>query len=122
VKLIEEKVVKRYGHRVWSFLCFEFSLTIVSVFSPVSSTPDILSSFSCILLLVLTSVIPYRFPTFSTSRFASIVFSLLFQLPILCLGLLYSFPPTVYLYFPYLFQCVIDILLRGLDYFHEIGS
>jgi hypothetical protein len=47
-------------------------LTVVSMFPMVSSTPEILSSISCILLLILTSVIPVLFPGFSISRIASL--------------------------------------------------
>ena len=54
------------------FLCFEFSLTIVSVSSKVSSTSEILSSVSCILLLMLASVVSYLFPRFSIFRVAPI--------------------------------------------------
>jgi hypothetical protein len=43
---------------VWSFLLFEFSLTVVSMFSMLSSAPEILSSISCILLENLVSVTP----------------------------------------------------------------
>jgi hypothetical protein len=55
-----------------SFLCLEISLTVVSISSTVLSTPEILSSISYILLVILTSVIPDLFPRFSISRFASI--------------------------------------------------
>jgi hypothetical protein len=54
------------------FCCFEFSLTDVSISSTVSSTHEILSFISCILLVILTSVLPELFPKFYTFRFASI--------------------------------------------------
>ena len=44
------------------FLCFEFSLTVLSISSMVSSAPKILSSISYILLMILASLIPYLFP------------------------------------------------------------
>ena len=50
------------------FLCFEFSLVVVSI----SSAPDILFSIHCIQLVNLTFVILDLFPRFSISRFASI--------------------------------------------------
>jgi hypothetical protein len=54
------------------FLWFEFSLTVVSISSTISSTPEILSSISCIPLVILTSLIPDLFPRLYISRFASI--------------------------------------------------
>jgi hypothetical protein len=44
---------------VRNFLCFEYSLTIVSVFSKVSSLHEIFSFISYILLLKLASGAPY---------------------------------------------------------------
>jgi hypothetical protein len=43
--------------------------------STVSCTSEILSSVSCIQLVILTSVIPDLFPRFAISRFASICIS-----------------------------------------------
>ena len=57
---------------VRSFSCFVVSLTVVSISTMESSMPEILSSISYILMVMLSSVTLDRFPRFSTSRFASI--------------------------------------------------
>jgi hypothetical protein len=54
------------------FSCFVFSFPIVSISAMVSSTPEIVSPLSCILLVMPRSVAQGLIPTFFISRVASI--------------------------------------------------
>jgi hypothetical protein len=81
-----------------NFLCFEISLTVMSIHSMVSFTLEILYSISCIddtLLVIFTSVIPDLFPRFSISRFASICVFFIVSTSTSGLGLLYAIPSPV---------------------------
>jgi hypothetical protein len=63
---------------VRSFLYFAFSLIVLSMFSMVSSAPEILSSIS-----YSVGYAPDLFPRFSFSRIVLLFVSLLFLLPFL---------------------------------------
>jgi hypothetical protein len=83
---------------VRSILHFAFSLTVVSMFSMVSSAPEILPSISCSLLLMLASMIPDLFPRFLSPRLSPFVISLLFLFPFLYPGWFCSLPSPVHVF------------------------
>jgi hypothetical protein len=82
------------------FLHFAFTLSVVSMFSMLPSTPDILSSISYILLVMLAFKTPNLFSRFSNSEVVSLVISLLSLFPFLDLGWFCSFPLPVWFCFP----------------------
>lgn len=57
---------------VRKYLDLEFSVTEVSISSIIYSMPEILSSISYILLVMLASVVSDLFPRLSISRIASV--------------------------------------------------
>jgi hypothetical protein len=81
---------------VRSFLHFAFSLTVVSMFSMVFYAPEILSSISCIRLVMLTSMTPGFFPRLSILCCLPLCFLYFFLFPFLDPGLFFSEPSLVW--------------------------
>jgi hypothetical protein len=81
-------------------LHFASSLISVPMFSMESSAPEILSSISWNLLLILESMIPDFFPWFLSPKLSHFWVSFLFLHTVLGLGWFCGIPCPVWLCFP----------------------
>ena len=91
------------------FMSFPFCIFfVVAISSMVSSTPQILFSVSCILLMMLASVAPDDFPKLSLSRVAS-----------LCVFFIVSILISVlsFIQFLHLIDCISLSFFKGFIHF-----
>jgi len=82
------------------FLHFPFYLIFVPMFSMESSAPEILSSISCILLLMLPSMVPDFFPRVSISRVAPLWVFLIVPTSLFRSWMVFSITSPVWSCFP----------------------
>jgi hypothetical protein len=126
---------------VRNFLTLTFSLTDVSVSSTVSSILEMLSSISCTLLRMLTSLFLFSSHRFSISSFPCLcclycfyfhfqdLHSFIYFLHLFNCIFLYIFEKfvsslntsTCLTVFSYFFKGFINLLLKGLYYLYKIG-
>lgn len=107
---------------VRNFLDLTFSLTDVSISSITFSTPEILASISCILLVMFLPIVPVHTPRFSISRIPSVyVFFIAFISTFRSWTVLFISFTSLIVIFLYVFKGFSAFLLKGLYHLYKIG-
>jgi hypothetical protein len=88
-------------------LHFAFSLIVVSMFSMESSAPNIFYSNSCILLLMLDSMVPDFFPRVSISRVVS-------------LWVFFIFSTYIFKFWMVLFNCITCLVMFSYNFLTDL--